>query len=695
MDRPASGATEFPARILVVDDEPLNRDLVQQELEDLGHVVDLARNGREALDRIAEHPPDLVLLDVVMPVLDGFQTCQAIKADPETALIPVVMMTALTAVEDRIEGIRAGADDFLSKPVDDRELKARIETALRTKRAVDRTRRELHSATRHLSSVGRVDRDVTVVVAQGAADQLDAAGRELAQDAAQRIDGDDHTVTWIYADADPAAHVRTAAAAAARASATAEVAIALESGTALITPVRVEDGGGPQWTTQASGTAVVAAREALAHAAPGQVVAGSQACERLDSTVGLESVVGTNLCTFDLTTLTGAAPPGDHTDLTLRWPADYDHLLEPLRTAWNVDGAIYLTRALGGKSGARVYAVDITTAEFSGQSILKLDHAPLPDWDEKIEADRHMQAVEANDRYAADHFARVVHAFVRDDAVATLSTIAGGGLEYVLPWAHADYRRQLQSAAEISIGVLRDWNSDYELSPVVAPDGVLQRWLAYRLDPAQGRIAAFLTDRGVPPESSSFHLDGRWYPNPYAFATDSPVAKLPPLRVATGHLHNDLHGFNVLVRNAGGDRYHVIDLAMYEPDRPLMFDNAYFELSHLLHTRGTTSIRRWVELVEAAAGGPVRSADDSGLLDIVTAVRVGVHEWIDGTEPNRLAFMETQFALARVAAGLNYVNKRVADHMKLLGLAYAAIALRGYLELHGVDWPRSGPDLEF
>ena len=125
-----------PATILIVDDEPFNVDYLEQELEDHGFRTVSAANGQEALDAVAAAPPDLILLDVMMPVMDGFTTCQRLKDNAETRLIPVVIMTALDDVNDRIKGIEAGADDFLTRPIDDRELQARIRTALKLKQTV-------------------------------------------------------------------------------------------------------------------------------------------------------------------------------------------------------------------------------------------------------------------------------------------------------------------------------------------------------------------------------------------------------------------------------------------------------------------------------------------------------------------------------------------------------------------------------
>src|SRR5262249_18617483 len=157
---------EAPARILVVDDEPFNVDYLQPELEVHGFVIESAANGVEALEHVAAAPPDLVLLDVMMPELDGIATLRILKEDPDTSLIPVVLMTALNAVEDRVRGIEAGADDFLSKPVDDRELLARIRTALNLKRTIDATVEELRSTSAHLERYGRQEREVAIVVVE-------------------------------------------------------------------------------------------------------------------------------------------------------------------------------------------------------------------------------------------------------------------------------------------------------------------------------------------------------------------------------------------------------------------------------------------------------------------------------------------------------------------------------------------------
>jgi two-component system cell cycle response regulator len=127
----------MPARILVVDDQPLNIRLMEAKLGGEYYDVMTAPDGPTALERVAADPPDLIILDIMMPGMDGFEVCHRLKADPASAYIPVVMITALNAPEERVRGLDAGADDFLTRPVDDIALFARIRSLLRWKLTQD------------------------------------------------------------------------------------------------------------------------------------------------------------------------------------------------------------------------------------------------------------------------------------------------------------------------------------------------------------------------------------------------------------------------------------------------------------------------------------------------------------------------------------------------------------------------------
>ncbi len=129
--------------VLVVDDNQQNLELLQAYLEDMDCRTTPAKDGPKALEIVAKDPPDLILLDVMMPKMSGFEVCKRIKNDPKTRDIPVIMVTALNEFGDIERGIDSGTDDFLSKPVNKLELLTRVKIMLKLKHLTDKLERTL------------------------------------------------------------------------------------------------------------------------------------------------------------------------------------------------------------------------------------------------------------------------------------------------------------------------------------------------------------------------------------------------------------------------------------------------------------------------------------------------------------------------------------------------------------------------
>jgi DNA-binding response OmpR family regulator len=315
--------------ILIVDDEPFNVDLLEQELEDIGCRTVAARNGQQALDSAAAERPDLILLDVMMPVMDGFEACRRLKDSEHTQLIPVIIMTALDGIDDRVRGIEAGADDFLTKPVNPRELRARIQTALRRKRVVDSRLTELSRIRDHFAkfvpesvkrivaqspeapSLEKTERDVSVMFCDlsGYArlsetllpDALNALVESYFSaflDAVQEEGGDINETAGdgfmaIFEAPDPHAHALAATKVALslldrterlnleRPDCPLAIHMGLNSGSALVGSTRFDGLRGSRWTFTASGPVTNLAARLAGIAQPGQLLAGPETVKRL------------------------------------------------------------------------------------------------------------------------------------------------------------------------------------------------------------------------------------------------------------------------------------------------------------------------------------------------------------------------------------------------------------------------------
>ena len=148
------------ARILVVDDHPQNVELLEAYLIPEGYDVITAFDGIEALEKVEEGPPDIILLDVMMPRMDGYEVCKKMKEDEATRFIPIVMVTALKELEDKIKSIESGADDFLTKPIVKIELLTRIKSLIRVKRLHD----DLEKSYQELKDLEKTKENLTQMI---------------------------------------------------------------------------------------------------------------------------------------------------------------------------------------------------------------------------------------------------------------------------------------------------------------------------------------------------------------------------------------------------------------------------------------------------------------------------------------------------------------------------------------------------
>jgi class 3 adenylate cyclase len=472
-------------------------------------------------------------------------------------------MTSLNATEDRIKGIEAGADDFLTKPVNERELMARIKTTLKLKRAVDDEIGDLRRMGDHLAkfvpdAVKRLvsanptspdlqkrEQDVSVMFVdisgytrlseKIAPEVLNLLVERYFSKFLDRIHDNDGEVSEtagdglmaIFQDGDPKRHadkaINTALTMLEDSAALnqentiqpMDIHIGVNSGLALVGSTKFQGRRGARWVFTADGSVTNLAARLANVAKEGELVAGPETIGRLDDRYPLESLGSERLKNIDEPveifrilgppstkrnrlddTAVSSPPPTDRATQPRRhpiaenggptpntatttdpvssagpelesgngglpWPDDYQDLKPLIHESWDIGDDLYLNRMLSGKSGALVYAADVTSRDFGGQAILKLDRLTRHGRSEAEESERHRQAIEASPDYAARHLPSIVHTCQHDGKIAILSTIAARGLEYAHPWTECPYDRQLTSVQRLSRELLEDWNTGY------------------------------------------------------------------------------------------------------------------------------------------------------------------------------------------------------------------------------------------
>ena len=148
-----------PPRILIVDDEPINLDILQTRLSVHGYEILTATNGEEALAVATAQQPDLILLDIMMPKIDGIDVCRRLKADASLPFMPIILVTAKADSKDVVAGLEAGAEEYLTKPIDQAALVARVKSMLRIKALHDTVQEQATRLEIQSTAVGRLEPD--------------------------------------------------------------------------------------------------------------------------------------------------------------------------------------------------------------------------------------------------------------------------------------------------------------------------------------------------------------------------------------------------------------------------------------------------------------------------------------------------------------------------------------------------------